>query len=224
MRQIKIAPSMLSADFSRFGEETKSITESGADILHLDVMDGSFVKNISFGPKFIKEARPYSGLTFDAHLMIVNPWNYIERFAEALSGWLVAILRTRMSVAVWRKSVVRVIYAPLSAVREAREKSFQKTNNIRSWSASMLSSSAIAPIVNVLRKSRGQIGKAEGDPAIVMPRMTVEEVSVPRRRVIVLKKTVSEAMETIVVAVDADFQDVKAVLVDIVLVDAAGKK
>ena len=83
MRQIKIAPSMLSADFSRFGEETRSITESGADILHMDVMDGSFVKNISFGPKFIKDARPYSNLVFDAHLMIVNPWNYIERFAEA---------------------------------------------------------------------------------------------------------------------------------------------
>ncbi len=74
---------MLSADFARFGEDVKSITENGADLLHLDVMDGNFVKNISFGPKFIKEARPYSDLTFDAHLMIVNPWNYIERFAEA---------------------------------------------------------------------------------------------------------------------------------------------
>ena len=83
MKKIKIAPSMLSADFSKFGEEVVKTTESGAELLHLDVMDGNFVKNISFGPKFIKDARPYSKAIFDAHLMILNPWNYIERFADA---------------------------------------------------------------------------------------------------------------------------------------------
>lgn len=83
MKKIKIAPSMLSADFSKFGEEVLDITKNGADLLHLDVMDGVFVKNISFGPKFIKEARPYSKAVFDTHLMIVEPWKYIERFADA---------------------------------------------------------------------------------------------------------------------------------------------
>jgi len=83
MRKIKIAPSILSADFSRVGEEIRDITRDGADVIHLDVMDGSFVKNISFGPKFIKESRKYSDAIFDAHLMIVNPWNYLPQFADA---------------------------------------------------------------------------------------------------------------------------------------------
>ena len=83
MAKIKIAPSMLSADFSKFGREVVDITLNGADLLHLDAMDGNFVKNISFGPKFIKEARPYTKAIFDTHLMILNPWNYIDRFADA---------------------------------------------------------------------------------------------------------------------------------------------
>ena len=83
MKKIKIAPSILSADFSKIGEEVKAITENGADVIHLDVMDGNFVKNISFGPKFIKDVRPYSKAVFDAHLMILNPQNYVDRFADA---------------------------------------------------------------------------------------------------------------------------------------------
>lgn len=83
MKKIKIAPSILSADFSKIGEEIAQITRDGADVIHLDVMDGSFVKNISFGPKLIKESRKYSKAVFDAHLMIVNPWNYVPQFADA---------------------------------------------------------------------------------------------------------------------------------------------
>lgn len=83
MKKIKIAPSILSADFSKIGDEVRLITECGADVIHLDVMDGNFVKNISFGPKFVKDLRSYSKATFDAHLMILNPWNYIEKFVEA---------------------------------------------------------------------------------------------------------------------------------------------
>ena len=83
MTNIKIAPSMLSADFSKIGEEVKNIDRDGADVIHLDVMDGVFVKNITFGPKFIKDVRKFSSKIFDAHLMIENPWKYIDKFAEA---------------------------------------------------------------------------------------------------------------------------------------------
>ena len=83
MAKIKIAPSILSSNFSKAGEEIANITRDGADIIHLDVMDGSFVKNITFGPKYVKDVREYSSAIFDAHLMIVNPWKYISNFAEA---------------------------------------------------------------------------------------------------------------------------------------------
>lgn len=78
-----IAPSLLAADFSRLGEEVVAIEQAGADWLHLDVMDGHFVPNITFGPLVVKALRPHSALPFDVHLMIAPADPYIAAFAEA---------------------------------------------------------------------------------------------------------------------------------------------
>ena len=83
MKKIKIAPSILSADFSKMGEEVRALEKQGADIIHLDVMDGVFVNNITFGIKMVEDIRKYTTLPFDCHLMIVNPEKYVERFAKA---------------------------------------------------------------------------------------------------------------------------------------------
>lgn len=83
MKDIKIAPSILSADFSRLGEEVISIDKAGADWVHIDVMDGIFVPNITFGPPVIKSIRNKTKLPFDVHLMITQPERYIEDFVKA---------------------------------------------------------------------------------------------------------------------------------------------
>jgi len=80
---VKIAPSILSADFSRLGEEIAAIEHGGADYVHVDVMDGHFVPNITIGPLVVEAARRSTALPLDVHLMIENPDRYIPQFAEA---------------------------------------------------------------------------------------------------------------------------------------------
>ena len=83
MSSIKIAPSILSADFSQLGNEIKRLEEGGADMIHVDVMDGHFVPNLTIGPPVIKTLRNYTKLPFDVHLMIEPVHKYIKNYAEA---------------------------------------------------------------------------------------------------------------------------------------------
>ena len=81
-RSVKIAPSLLSADFTRLGEEIRALEEAGADILHLDIMDGHFVPNLTFGYPIIKQIRQITKLPLDAHFMVTNPASYIEQYTR----------------------------------------------------------------------------------------------------------------------------------------------
>jgi ribulose-phosphate 3-epimerase len=85
---VKIAPSILSADFAKLGEEIKAVEKAGADYIHVDVMDGHFVPNITIGPLIVDAIRPVTKLPLDVHLMIENPDQYIEAFAKAGADYI----------------------------------------------------------------------------------------------------------------------------------------
>ncbi|MBY0120743.1 ribulose-phosphate 3-epimerase [Bacillus sp. S/N-304-OC-R1] len=85
---VKIAPSILSADFAKLGEEIKDVEKGGADYIHVDVMDGHFVPNITIGPLIVDAIRPITKLPLDVHLMIENPDQYIEAFANAGADYI----------------------------------------------------------------------------------------------------------------------------------------
>jgi ribulose-phosphate 3-epimerase len=84
----KIAPSILSADFSRLAEEVRSVEKAGADVIHVDVMDGHFVPNITIGPLVVQGLRKLTSLPLDVHLMIENPERYVDDFVQAGGDWV----------------------------------------------------------------------------------------------------------------------------------------
>ncbi|MGV1100504.1 ribulose-phosphate 3-epimerase [Thiovibrio sp. JS02] len=94
MQHTMIAPSILSADFARLGEEINAVAKAGADVIHIDVMDGHFVPNITIGPLVVDAVRKITDLPLDVHLMIENADRYVEDFAKAGADWITVHVET----------------------------------------------------------------------------------------------------------------------------------
>jgi len=94
MQRLMIAPSILSADFTRLGDEIQQVLAAGADVIHIDVMDGCFVPNITIGPLVVAAVRRITKAPLDVHLMIAHPDRYLESFAEAGADWITVHVET----------------------------------------------------------------------------------------------------------------------------------
>ena len=94
MRSLMIAPSILSADFTRLGDEIRAVEAAGADVIHVDVMDGHFVPNITIGPLVVRAVRAVTDLPVDVHLMITDPDRYLKDFIEAGADWVTVHVET----------------------------------------------------------------------------------------------------------------------------------
>ncbi len=108
----KIAPSILSADFSRLSDEVRAVEKAGADVIHVDVMDGHFVPNITIGPLVVQGLRKLTSLPLDVHLMIENPDRYIEAFALAGGNWITVHAETCRHLKATLKKIRRLNVRP----------------------------------------------------------------------------------------------------------------
>jgi len=116
-RQNRICPSILSADFARLGDEIATVARAGADFLHVDVMDGQFVPNISFGPILVRAMRRLTSLPLDVHLMVVDPLRFLEEFAKAGADHLIVH--------------VEAVEDPVRALREIRARGLRAGLSIK---------------------------------------------------------------------------------------------
>ena len=107
-----LAPSLLSADFVRLAEEIAKVEAAGADWLHLDIMDGHFVPNLTFGPPVVAAIRKITKLPLDVHLMVTNPAELVEQFAAAGADWLTVHVIATATVRISEKDAAAIVTGP----------------------------------------------------------------------------------------------------------------